>query len=205
MFRQYSELKNPECMEMSVRFAYVAEINEWDNRAHLERIRRYATILTRGLTLSHTRLEQITIACILHDVGKIMTPDHLLKKQGQFDPIDRQTMEHHTIDGAVILRDSQSPVLQLGASIARSHHERWDGSGYPDRLKEEEIPLPARICAIADVFDALTTDRVYKKHIEIDDSYQLIIENSGIFFDPSLVEVFKRHFEEFRKINSSYS
>ena len=203
MFRQYLDSQNSESWEFCTKIAYISEINEWDNRAHLERIRKYSSILLRSLSLSKDRQEQMSLACMLHDVGKIMTPSHLLQSKDKYNPSEWQIVEHHTIDGAILLRDSRSPILQMAASIARSHHERWDGSGYPDGLKAEEIPVPARICAIADVFDALTTDRFYKKHLNLDEAFNFFFKTFNVLVDPNLIDLFERNFDEFRKIQST--
>jgi len=105
--------------------------------------------------------------------------------------------------GAEILRGSPSTLLQAGEIIALSHHERWDGSGYPYRLKGEDIPLSGRICAMADIFDALTTKRPYKDEVSVEEAYDLILESSGVLFDPQLVKVFKDHFDEFLVIRQN--
>jgi putative two-component system response regulator len=136
----------------------------------------------------------------LHDIGKTMMPDQLLKDGGKYDDVEWSLIERHTLDGAKIFEGSTSPILQIAASIALTHHERWDGSGYPNQLKGEEIPLAGRICAIADVFDALTTARSYKLTISMEEALNLILESSGVLFDPALVWIFNDQFEEIKKI-----
>ena len=205
MFQARSELHPSELIEFAVRFAHIAELNEWDNRQHLERMRRYVYLLGTACGLPLSFVEQISAACVLHDVGKVATPKELLLRQGKFTQFEWQTMEHHTIDGAAILANAKHPVLQIAESIALTHHERWDGSGYPRGLKGEEIPMESRLCALADVYDALTTDRVYKKRMDEKGAYQLIVDASGTLFDPAVVTAFQNCYPEVLKISKSKS
>jgi putative two-component system response regulator len=126
----------------------------------------------------------------MHDVGKIGIPDSILLKPGKLIPEERTVMETHTIIGGKILSGNPSKLMSMAKEIALTHHEKWDGSGYPNGLKGENIPLAGRIAALADVFDALTTERPYKKAWEADKAAALIKENSGSQFDPELLERF---------------
>lgn len=200
MLNYYSKSHPRETLDFIVRLAHLAEIKEWDCRPHIERIRKYSYIIGSGAQIDRQTNEIISMATQLHDIGKGMMPDHLLSEGGVYDDLDRPLIERHTSDGAKILEGSSSPILQIGASIARTHHERWDGSGYPNHLKGEEIPLGGRICAIADVFDALTTVRSYKRTISMDEAFELIVDSSGVLFDPALVMVFKEQFAELKRI-----
>ncbi|HOU45142.1 MAG TPA: HD domain-containing phosphohydrolase [Anaerolineaceae bacterium] len=200
MLDYYPKNRTKEQLDLIVRLAYMAEIKEWDCRPHIERIRRYCHLIGSEIGIEEQHNEMIAIACQLHDIGKIMIPEDLLHKDGKYDNHERELIERHTIDGAKILEGSPAPLLQVAASIALTHQERWDGSGYPNHLKGDEIPLVGRICAIADVFDALTTRRAYKPTIATEEALQLIIESSNILFDPSLVQAFKRQFDEIKKI-----
>jgi putative two-component system response regulator len=195
-------LKNrpKELGDFIVRMAYMAEIKEWDNRSHIERMRRYCLILGDGVGISQQDNDVISTASQLHDIGKIMMPDALMNRSTNYTDAEKVFIERHTTDGAKILEDAYSPVLQIAGTIARTHHERWDGSGYPNGLKKEEIPLGGRICALADVFDALTTRRSYKPIISPIDARNLILESSGILFDPTLVQVFVEKFNDICKI-----
>ncbi len=134
--------------------------------------------------------ETLRHAAALHDVGKIAVPDHILLKSGKLDAEEWVTMQRHTVVGAKLLAGSSSPLVQMAEIIARTHHERWDGSGYPEGLSGPEIPLVGRICAIADVFDALTSERPYKRAWSIDEARAEIARQSGAQFDPQLVELF---------------
>jgi putative two-component system response regulator len=200
MFENYSKSRTREFLDSILRMAYLAEIKEWDNRTHLERIRKYCYVIGTDLGMSAYENGIISNACQLHDIGKTMMPDALLNKAGNFEAVEWKVIELHTVNGAKILENSHSPTLQVGATIALTHHERWDGSGYPNRLRKEDIPIGGRICAIADVFDALTTKRSYKKMISFDDALALIVESSGKLFDPAVVTAFKNHYDEICRI-----
>ena len=141
-----------------------------------------------GLSASDTR--QMCLAATMHDVGKIAVPDAILLKPGALTPEERREMEQHADRGRRILSGSESPVMRLAAEIAGSHHERWDGAGYPYGLKGEAIPLAGRIVAVADVFDALTTARPYKQAWSPERARAHLQENAGSHFDPRIVEVF---------------
>ena len=200
MLDYYSKGNPKDTLDLIVRMAYVAEIKEWDCRAHIERIRKYAYIIGNGAQIDRQTNEIISLATQLHDIGKSMMSDQLLREGGKYDDSERPLIERHTTDGAKILDGSASPIIQIGASIALTHHERWNGSGYPNHLKGEEIPLGGRICAIADVFDALTTVRSYKQTISKEEALQLVLDSSGVLFDPTLVRAFKEQFTEIKKI-----
>jgi putative two-component system response regulator len=199
----YSLDSHKEMVEAVWRLAYLAEFREGNNLAHLERIRGYTQVLGRGLGLSQNEIQLISVACQLHDIGKVGLPEVLLLQQGQYSDAEMQKIKRHTTIGAEILSNSASPLLQAGETIALNHHERWDGSGYPHGIAGEEIPLSARLCAIADVFDALTTPRPYKKEISPDDAWRLIAGASGTLFDPQLVQVFTDELPSLLKIKKS--
>ncbi len=126
----------------------------------------------------------------MHDVGKIGIPDAILLKPGRLDPDEWAVMQEHTVIGARILSGSSSDVLRAGEVIAISHHERWDGSGYPLGLAGESIPLLGRVCAVADVFDALTSDRPYRTRLAPDQAMEIMMEGRGTHFDPHVLDVF---------------
>jgi len=199
----FSYDSNKELLDAIWRMAYMAEFREGGNLAHLERIKGYTQVLGRGFGLSQNEVQAISIASQLHDIGKIGLPEGLLLQQGQYSNADLEKIKRHTTIGGEILNNSPSPLLQTAESIALNHHERWDGSGYPSGLKGEDIPLSARLCAIADVFDALTTSRPYKRAISVDDASRLIIGASGSLFDPQLVQVFKDEFPALLKVKKS--
>jgi putative two-component system response regulator len=203
MFKSRNELKNQELNEAIVRLAYIAEVKEWDNRLHLERVRGYCQLIAQAAGLTGQEAMILGLASQLHDIGKAEVPDELLKRTGNYTSEEWQILEQHTSNGARILDHSSSPVLQTASTIALTHHERWDGSGYPRGLKDEEIPVSGRICALADVFDALTTHRSYKEVISDDSALELIQQSSGVLFDPTLVQVFTRNYPEIIKIKNS--
>jgi len=180
--------------------AALAEYGEPGIHHHLERIRGYCYVLARGMDFPMQDAEVISYASQLHDIGEIGIPDTLLMKSGKLSPYEWEQVKRHPILGAEILRGSPSVVLQMGETIALTHHERWDGSGYPYGIKGEEIPVPGRICALADIFDALTTRRSYKAEIPVAEAHQLILDNSGVLFDPTLVQAFSENFEEIVKV-----
>jgi putative two-component system response regulator len=204
MFKATSESYSKETLDFITRMAYMAEVKEWDNRQHLERVRRYCYIIANGLDLSQKETETISIASLLHDIGKINIPDDLLRKKGEYEGFEWEVIEKHTIEGANILKGSSSVILKTSEVIALSHHERWNGSGYPHGLRGNEIPLSGRIFAVADVFDALTTPRIYKAAIEISRGKSMIEEASGNLFDPRVVKVFVQRFSEIQKIKDTF-
>jgi putative two-component system response regulator len=199
----YSLDSHKEMIDAVRRLAYIAEYRESGNLSHLERIKGYTMVLGRGLGLSQNEVQIISTACQLHDIGKIGLPESLLLQQGRYSEAEIIKVQRHTIIGADLLSNSPSPLLQTGESIALNHHERWDGSGYPNGLQGDQIPLSARLCAIADVFDALTTPRSYKKEITVEDALRLISGSSGLLFDPQIVQAFKDDFAGILKIRKS--
>ncbi|WP_127581273.1 HD domain-containing phosphohydrolase [Paenibacillus koleovorans] len=157
---------------------------------HTQRVGRLAGLTARALGLPEEDVEQIESAAALHDIGKIGIPDHILLKPGKFSPDEFEKMKVHTSIGAHIIGDAFFPTLRLASEIALHHHERWDGNGYPAGLKGEEIPLPARIVAIADFYDALTHERPYKAAWSTDETIQEIERQQGKHFDPVVTEAF---------------
>jgi putative two-component system response regulator len=155
---------------------------------HVERIRRYAACLGGTLGMGRSRAIAIGEAAVLHDIGKVAVPDAILRKPGPLDPDERREMERHTVAGARILHDAGIPELALAATIARSHHERWDGTGYPDKSREDECPVEARLVAVVDVYDALSHERVYKPAWEERRVVAHFESHRGSHFEPSLVE-----------------
>jgi putative two-component system response regulator len=194
---------NREALDFVRRIAYTAEYRKPDIKHHLERIRGYCSIIGRALDLSSQQVEIIAHASQLHDIGVAGIPDAIFTKTGDLSEHEWELVKRHPIIGAEILHGSPSPLLQAAELIALTHHERWDGSGYPYGIKGEEIPLSGRICALADVFDALTTPRLYKKEISFDEALQLIEDSGGQLFDPHLVEAFTKNAREIFKIRQT--
>jgi putative two-component system response regulator len=199
----FSYDSHKELLDAVWRMAYIAEYREGGNLAHLERIKGYVQVLGRGLGLTQSEVQLISTACQLHDIGKAGLPEGLLLKQGQYSDAELNKIKSHTSVGAEILKNSNSALLQAAETVALNHHERWDGSGYPNGLSGEQIPLSARLCAIADVFDALTTPRSYKKEISVEDAMRLVVGASESLFDPQIVQVFQDEFQNILKVKKS--
>ncbi len=168
--------------------AMASEARDNDTGAHVLRIRELTQLLGRELGMAEHEAEELGFSAILHDVGKIQIADDILKKPGPLTPEERKLMEQHTIFGERIL--SKRRFFDAARMIARSHHENWDGSGYPDGLVGDQTPLPARIVHLVDVFDALTSKRVYKDAWTLDEALDEIARCEGRMFDPQLVRVF---------------
>ena len=162
----------------------------WDNETgeHTIRMAKLCRLVAEGLDLSQDEIEAIHRVAPLHDVGKIAVPDAIMFKPGKLDPAERREMEKHTGYGYEILRDSESALVSLAAEMAWSHHERWDGKGYPRGLKGNDIPFAGRIAAVADVCDALASQRAYKPAWSLDAVRAYLVENSGAQFDPACVD-----------------
>ena len=171
------------------RLTRAIEFHDVGTGAHVQRMARLAALLgeRHGLPGPFTRL--LRSAAPMHDVGKVATPDAILTKPGPLTAEERREMERHTEVGHEILAGSDSDLLRLAASIALTHHERWDGSGYPRGLRAEEIPIEGRIVAVADVFDALTSDRSYRPAFSVEKAMTMISEGRGSHFDPDLVDL----------------
>lgn len=195
--------------------AAAAEMHDQGSRAHLERIREFTRILVKAASPIYPELQSpvllgtIALASVLHDIGKIAVPTHVLAKPGPLTEAEFELVKSHTIKGWELLqspslRDNRLPspshFLRVAANIARSHHERWDGTGYPDGLAGEEIPLEARIVAIADVYDALRSERPYKPGWSHQQAVEQIRSGRGRAFDPALVEVFLQVADSFAKV-----
>ena len=177
-------------LEVLDRLALAAEYRDDLTGAHTRRVAATAEALGRALGLDGESLRLLTLAAPLHDVGKIGIPDTVLRKSGELTSSERAVMRRHTLIGARMLAASDSPVLRLAERVALRHHERWDGAGYPDGLVRQEIPLAARIVAVADVYDALCCARPYKPPWSIDRSVTEVLEAAGSQFDPDVVAAF---------------
>ena len=170
------------------RLAVAAEFRDDDTGRHTERVASISALLGRAAGLDDEQVELLRRAAPLHDLGKIGIPDAILRKPGPLTPDEWEIMKTHTTAGARILGGGKSRVIRLAEEIALSHHERWDGTGYPEARSGEAIPLAARVVAVADVFDALTSDRVYRKAWAPDDVLKYLQGHAGVHFDPALVE-----------------
>ena len=181
-----------------------AERRDPETAEHITRMSNYSKLIGIEMGLGSEEAEMLLLASPLHDVGKLGTPDHILLKKGQLTPAEWDIMKQHTVIGAEILSQSKSPILQLGAKIAISHHEKFDGSGYPYGLKGDAIPLYGRIVALADVFDALTSARPYKPAWEVDRALAFIRQHTGNHFDPSCVAAFMQALDQVLEIKARF-
>lgn len=197
----------------------IAETRDGTTGRHLKRTQEYVRALAHatrshapvGKQITKEFLEHLHLSAPLHDIGKVGIPDEILRKKDKLTPDEVITMRTHTIIGEQVLRSAKLesggdvPFLDLAMQVARSHHEWWDGAGYPDGLAGEEIPLAARLLAIADVYDALRTSRSYKPALGHEDVVRMICEREGTHFDPALVAVFLTVHEEFRRVSETLS
>jgi putative two-component system response regulator len=194
--------------EMVLTMTRAAEYKDEDTGDHLERISDYCRELALKLGLDQDFRHTIFFASPMHDIGKIGVPDNILLKPGGFTPGEWEIMKGHAALGGKILGQSKSPYLRMGAEIALSHHERWDGGGYPNGLKGEKIPLSARIMNICDIYDALRSKRPYKPVFDHLKSVDIITKGDGHtrpeYFDPVILEAFKQNHELFRDIFEAY-
>jgi putative two-component system response regulator len=168
--------------------------------AHIRRIGLFSEALALAAGWPLGRAEQLRLAAPMHDVGKIGIPDAVLRKPGRLMPAEYELMKTHTTIGARMLAGSRSDVLQTAELIAHSHHERWSGSGYPRGLSGAAIPEPARFVAIADVYDALTHDRIYRRALRENEVLKIMREGHGVHFDPRLLDCFLEVLPDFRRI-----
>jgi putative two-component system response regulator len=168
--------------------AYAADFRDDETREHTHRVGDIAAAVAAELGWTHAECETIRRAARLHDLGKIAVPDAILLKPGPLTPDEFALMETHTVVGATMLANGRTPQVRLAEQIARSHHERWDGCGYPDGLSEDAIPIGARIVAVADVFDALSHARSYRGAWPFDKVYEHLRAQSGRHFDPAIID-----------------
>jgi putative two-component system response regulator len=193
------ELKDSR-IDVIRRLGFASEYRDNETGMHIMRMSRYAAELARALGMSAEDCELVLTTSPLHDVGKIAIPDRILLKPGPLTPDEWEIMKTHAEIGGRLLSGGSSAFLSMAEMIALTHHERWDGSGYPRGLKGEDIPLVGRICSVCDVFDALTSERPYKKAWSFEDAIKEIARLSGASFDPKVVEVFLSLIPQMRQI-----
>lgn len=191
-------------LDMIQRLAIASEYKDKETFFHIQRISDYAALLGQKLNLSPSEVEILRIASPMHDVGKIGIPDGILLKPGPLSPEEWEVMKLHTTIGAHILNGSPSELLQAGEVIAHSHHEKWNGSGYPKGLVGKEIPLQGHISDLVDVFDALTNDRPYKKAFDNQKAIEIMKEGRGNHFDPEIFDLFIEHFDQVVAIQNKF-
>jgi len=191
-------------LETILRLSMASEYKDEDTGAHIKRMSRYSAAIARHLGMDNKTVEILLYAAPMHDLGKIGIPDKILTKPDKLDPIEWKIMKLHTVIGASILKNSDAEFIKLGALIAQCHHEKWDGSGYPDGLSGTTIPLVGRVTAIADVFDALTSKRPYKNPFSVEKSKSIILEGKGSHFDPAVVDAFIETMDEILAIKENF-
>ncbi len=197
------ELRNTQ-LEIIHRLGHAAEYKDNETGYHIIRMSLYCGLMGQAMGLSAEEVETLRRASPMHDVGKIGIPDRVLLKPGKLDADEWSIMKTHAAIGADLLSGSNSPLIQVASIIALTHHEKWDGSGYPRGLKGGEIPLTGRICAVCDVFDALTSERPYKKAWTVEDTMTELRAGSGRHFDPELVAVFETILPQVLSIRQQY-
>ena len=191
-------------LETVERLAILAEFKDKVTGRHIQRMSEYSAVIARGLNLPPGEVELILHASRMHDVGKIAVPEAILRKPSELDSQEWKVMRQHSAIGSRILENSSSQILQAGRVIALHHHERWDGGGYPNGLSGSDIPLWGRICAVADVFDAVTSERPYKPAFPNEEALQLLRDGKGKHFDPRVIDVFFECLDEILAIQNKY-
>lgn len=177
-------------VEIVERLSHVSEYHDDETGAHAKRVGRLSSLIALKMGLNFEDASTLELAASLHDLGKIAIPDSILRKPGKLERLEFEQMKSHTLIGARILMGSRSQILILAEAIALSHHERWDGTGYPSGLAGEDIPLCGRICSVADSYDALISDRIYRRGVSHEAAVNEITRCSGSQFDPNVVEAF---------------
>jgi len=191
--------------EIILKLGDVVETRSHETGNHVQRVSEYTYLLGKLYGMDEDEALDIKLASPMHDVGKIGIPDNILNKPGILSEEEFEIIKNHTVIGYSIFNSSELPVLKLAAEIALCHHENWDGTGYPNRIKGKDIPLNARITTIVDVFDAVSHSRVYKGAWDIKESCSYIKKNSGIMFDPELTELFLNNIDQFLEIHYEFT
>jgi len=191
--------------ETLLRLAKAGEYRDEVTGFHVVRMAKYSREIAEALGLSGKECDEIEYAAPMHDIGKIGIPDNILLKPGKFEPHEWQVMQQHTVIGHSILSNSQSRYIQTGSIIALNHHERFDGSGYPNGISGKDIPLVARIVAVADVYDALVSPRPYKQAWDVKDAEDYLHKHAGTQFDPICVEAFFERQNNISSIRKTYT
>jgi putative two-component system response regulator len=192
-------------LEIIRRLGRAAEFKDNETGLHVIRMSHYARLMATELHISEEWADLVFHASPMHDIGKIGIPDRILLKPGPLDEMERRVMCTHPHMGAEIIGEHQAELLKMAREIALTHHEKWDGTGYPQRLRGEEIPLAGRITAVADVFDALTAERPYKQAWSVAKAMETIDQATGYHFDPALVAIFHKILPEALQIMAKYS
>jgi putative two-component system response regulator len=187
------------------RLARAADYRDNETGMHILRMSHYSRILGKAMGMSEQECDQLQHASAVHDIGKIGISDNILLKPGKLDKVEFEVIKTHSAIGAALLSDIDSDLCRLAEKIALTHHEKWNGTGYPNGLAGTDIPLEGRIAAVADVFDALTSVRPYKKSWSVEDAINLLIKEKGLHFDPEIVDLFVENKEEILAIKEKYA
>ena len=190
MVKERTKELNDTRLEVIRRLGRAAEYRDDMTGFHIIRMSRYSQLLALAAGMDEDEAERLLNASPMHDIGKIGIPDNVLLKPGKLDADEWKIMQTHVNIGVEILSGSDSELMDMAAEVAQNHHEKWDGSGYPNGLAGEDIPLTGRVVAVADVFDALTTERPYKKAWPVEEAIEFLKSQSGKHFEPRLVELF---------------
>lgn len=191
-------------LELVTRLAQAAEFRDPETGGHIQRMARYSVVIGRALGLTPSELEDLLTAAPLHDLGKVGIPDAILLKPARLDDDELVIMRTHAEIGARLLAGSEFPLIRMACEIAASHHEKWDGTGYPLGLKGEAIPLSGRIVAVADVLDALTSVRPYKRAWTFEEARAHIIEGRGRHFCPRCVDALLENWDEVQRVHAEF-
>jgi response regulator RpfG family c-di-GMP phosphodiesterase len=189
--------------EIALRLLSVAGVRDGETGSHVRRIGLYAAAVGEALGWDISRSEDMKIAAPMHDIGKIGIPDAILRKPGRLTQAEYAIMQRHTVIGADMLSGSDIPLLNMGREIALCHHEKWNGGGYPNGLKGDDIPIAARIVAIVDVYDAMLSRRVYKEPIPETEALSIMAQAAGQDFDPALFDLFTQILPKIRQIRDA--
>ena len=191
-------------MEVIRQLGRAAEYKDNETGTHILRMSAYTKIISKKIGLDNVRAELIFLSAPMHDIGKIGTPDHILRKESGLTPEEWEIVKAHPLNGAEIIGNHQSALLQTARVVALTHHERFDGTGYPYGIKGFDIPLAGRIVAIADVFDALTSPRPYKEPWNLDRAVEYLVAQKGKHFDPELVDAFLACMDEIKEVMAKF-
>ncbi|MBU0944379.1 MAG: response regulator [Proteobacteria bacterium] len=200
IYERTRELREAQ-VEITSRLVQAAEYHDHQTSRHTTRMAHYCVILGRAHGMKEHELTLFFHASAMHDIGKLGVSDGILHKKGRLTPDEFEEMKRHTLIGADLLYGSENELMNLAHLIALTHHEKWDGTGFPLGLKEEEIPFAGRVAALCDVFDALSSERPYKEAWSLEEARKVVVEQKGIHFDPYVVELFE---ENYAKIEDVY-
>ena len=199
----HKELEDTQ-REIIYKLGEIGESRNSETGQHVKRVAEYSKLLAQKVGLNQKDVNRLFMASPMHDIGKIGIPDAILNKNGKLDSDEFEIMKTHAQIGYEILKNSKRDILQAAAIVSYTHHEKWNGSGYPLGIKGEDIHIFGRITAIADVFDALGSERVYKKAWPLEKILELFKDEKGKHFDPNLIDIFMENLDEFLEIREKY-